>query len=68
MQPVLSFLTRNQWALFGAYLVVVGTQIQTLDHGWADALSPPWIGTFLAETGLFLAALKSGPGADQGDK
>ena len=47
----------KHWAILGALLVAVGTQLGTAEHGWVDVLSPGFLGGLLLQTGTTIAAL-----------
>lgn len=58
-------LEAKHWALLGAMLVAFGTQLSGLEHGWADALTPAFIGGMLISMGTTVAAVFVGAPKDQ---
>lgn len=50
-------LQTKHYAVIGAMLIALGTQLAGLEHGWADATSPAFIGGLLMQIGTTVAAL-----------
>lgn len=50
-------LTTKHYAVLAAMLISLGTQLSGLEHGWADATSPAFIGGLLMQIGTTIAAL-----------
>lgn len=49
--------TTKHFAILAALLVAVGTQLGGLQHGWADAVTPGFVGGLILQIGTTLAAL-----------
>lgn len=47
----------KHWIVIGAMFVALGTQLGSLEHGWADATSPAFIGGLIIQVGTTIAAL-----------
>lgn len=50
-------LQTKHYVVFAAMLVALGTQLGGLEHGWADAATPSFIGGLLMQIGTTIAAL-----------
>ena len=50
----------RHWAVVAALLVSMGSQVTGLKHGFADALTPGFVGGLLIQIGTTLAALLVG--------
>ena len=50
----------KHWAVVGALIVAVGMQLVSLEHGFADAFTPGFIGGLLIQIGTTVAALMVG--------
>lgn len=56
----------KHWAVIGALLVAIGTQIGGLEHGWHDACTPAFIGGLVVQIGTTIAALFVGSPTQNG--
>lgn len=50
-------MSREHWLLLVGFLGVAGVQIGTLEHGWREAMTPQFIGGFLAQLAIVLRAM-----------
>lgn len=50
-------LETKHWAIVGALLVAIGTQLGGLEHGWHDAATPAFIGGVVVQIGTTIAAI-----------
>jgi hypothetical protein len=50
----------KHWALIGAMLVALGTQLAGVKHGWADVADPIFIGGVFLQIGTTITALYVG--------
>lgn len=44
-------------AVMAAMLIALGTQLAGLEHGWADAATPTFVGGLIIQVGTTLAAI-----------
>ena len=54
---VMPQLEPKHWALLGAMLVAVGTQLSGTEHGWLDVATPQFIGGVVLQIGTTIAAM-----------
>lgn len=47
----------KHFAIVGGFLVVLGAQLASLDHGWRDAVTPGFVGGALGQLGLLITAM-----------
>ena len=50
----------KHYAILGAMIVALGTQLAGVEHGWADVTHPTFIGGVLIQVGTTVAALYVG--------
>jgi len=50
-------LEAKHYAVLGAFLIAVGTQLAGLEHGWHDAATPAFVGGLLIQAGTTVAAV-----------
>lgn len=47
----------KHYAVFGAMIVGLGTQLAGVEHGWGDVLTPTFIGGVIISIGTTITAL-----------
>ncbi len=52
-------MNREHLLLLAGFLGAVGVQLATLEHGWREAMTPPFVGALLAQFGIVLKAIYS---------
>ena len=50
----------KHWAILGGFIIALGMQLQGVQHGWTDVVSPVFIGGVLVQAGTVIAALLVG--------
>lgn len=54
---MIGHLEAKHWAIFGAMLVAVGTQLSGTEHGWLDVKTPQFVGGLIIQVGTTIAAV-----------
>lgn len=47
----------KHYAIIGAMLIAIGTQLSGMVHGWHDAMTPTFVGGLIIQVGTTLTAM-----------